>query len=33
MLIDRALAIAMSPPTGPVYLTLPREVLCAPWTA
>ena len=28
-LIDRALAIAMSPPMGPVYLSLPREVLCA----
>lgn len=27
-LIDRALAIAMSPPMGPVYLSLPREVLC-----
>lgn len=29
-LIDRALAIATSPPMGPVYLALPREVLCAP---
>ena len=28
-LIDRALAIATSPPMGPVYLSLPREVLCA----
>ena len=28
-LIDRALAIAMSPPMGPVYLALPREVLCS----
>ena len=29
-LIDRALAIATSPPMGPVYLSLPREVLCSP---
>lgn len=28
--VDRALAIATSPPMGPVYLSLPREVLCAP---
>src|SRR3712207_185603 len=28
-LVDRALAIATSPPMGPVYLSLPREVLCA----
>ena len=27
--VDRALSIAMSPPRGPVYLTLPREVLAA----
>ena len=26
-LVDRAFAIAESPPAGPVYLTLPREVL------
>jgi acetolactate synthase-1/2/3 large subunit len=25
--VDRALAIALSPPRGPVYLTLPREIL------
>ena len=25
--IDRALTIATSPPEGPVYLSLPREVL------
>jgi acetolactate synthase-1/2/3 large subunit len=30
--LDRALAIAMSEPRGPVYLTLPREVLAAPYT-
>lgn len=29
-LVDRALAIAASPPMGPVYLSLPREVLCEP---
>ncbi len=28
--VDRALNIAMSEPAGPVYLTLPREVLAAP---
>ncbi|MBV9827002.1 MAG: thiamine pyrophosphate-requiring protein [Alphaproteobacteria bacterium] len=28
--IDRALTIATSPPAGPVYLSLPREVLAAP---
>src|SRR3954447_4384782 len=28
--IDRALTIATSPPQGPVYLSLPREVLAAP---
>ncbi len=28
--LDRALNIAMSEPRGPVYLTLPREVLAAP---
>lgn len=28
--VDRALAIAQSDPAGPVYLTLPKEVLCAP---
>lgn len=31
--VDRALAIAESDPTGPVYLTLPKEVLCAPASA
>ena len=29
-LIDRAYAIATSTPKGPVYLSLPREVLCEP---
>ena len=29
-LVDRALDISMSEPRGPVYLTLPREVLCDP---
>ncbi len=28
--VDRALTIAKSPPEGPVYLSLPREVLAAP---
>ena len=28
--VDRALAVAMSHPRGPVYLSLPREVLAAP---
>lgn len=28
--VDRALEIAMTPPRGPVYLTLPREVLTEP---
>src|SRR3954471_9974445 len=28
--VDRALDIAMSEPRGPVYLTLPREVLASP---
>src|SRR5262245_15566900 len=30
--VDRALAIACSEPHGPVYLTLPREILGAPFT-
>src|SRR5207342_3837570 len=29
-LVDRALDIAMTEPRGPVYLTLPREVLVSP---
>ena len=29
--VDRALAIASSEPQGPVYLTLPREILAAPF--
>jgi acetolactate synthase-1/2/3 large subunit len=29
--VDRALAIAGSEPQGPVYLTLPREILAAPF--
>src|SRR5690606_404157 len=29
-LVDRAVAIAASAPAGPVYMSLPREVLCAP---
>ncbi|HXZ14527.1 MAG TPA: thiamine pyrophosphate-binding protein, partial [Roseiarcus sp.] len=28
--VDRALTLATSPPEGPVYLSLPREVLAAP---
>jgi acetolactate synthase-1/2/3 large subunit len=28
--IDRALSVATTPPSGPVYLSLPREVLAAP---
>jgi acetolactate synthase I/II/III large subunit len=32
-LIDRAYAIASSTPKGPVYLSLPREVLCEPCPA
>lgn len=31
--LDRALAIANSEPQGPVYVTLPREVLAAPYGA
>jgi acetolactate synthase-1/2/3 large subunit len=31
--LDRALAIAMSAPQGPVYMTLPREILAAPLAA
>jgi acetolactate synthase-1/2/3 large subunit len=31
--VDRALAIARSEPTGPVYLTLPRELLASPFSA
>jgi acetolactate synthase I/II/III large subunit len=30
-MVDRALAIAMSEPRGPAYLSLPREVLAKPW--
>jgi acetolactate synthase I/II/III large subunit len=29
-IVDRALAIATTPPAGPVYLSLPREALAAP---
>ena len=29
-IVDRALAIALTPPAGPVYLSLPREALAAP---
>ncbi len=32
-IVDRALDIAMSEPRGPVYLTLPREVLADPAVA
>ena len=32
-LVDRAHAIAMSGPRGPIYVSLPREVLCAPCPA
>lgn len=32
-LFDRGWAIANSTPTGPVYMSLPREVLCEPCTA
>lgn len=32
-LVDRAHAIAHSTPSGPVYLSLPREVLCQPCPA
>jgi len=32
-IIDRAFAIACSTPKGPVYLSLPREVLCEPCPA
>ncbi len=31
--VDRALAIAKSEPQGPVYVTLPREVLASPFTS
>jgi acetolactate synthase-1/2/3 large subunit len=31
--LDRALALAMSDPKGPVYLTMPREVVAAPMPA
>ena len=31
--IDRALAIAKSEPQGPVYVTLPREILASPFPA
>lgn len=31
--VDRAISIAMTEPTGPVYLTLPREVLAEPVSA
>ena len=32
-LLDRALAIAQSTPKGPIYMSLPREVLCEPCPA
>ncbi|GGD42316.1 thiamine pyrophosphate-requiring protein [Sinisalibacter lacisalsi] len=32
-LVDRAMAIASSSPRGPVYVSLPREVLCEPCSA
>ncbi|SEO64253.1 acetolactate synthase-1/2/3 large subunit [Salinihabitans flavidus] len=32
-LVDRALAIATTTPRGPVYISLPREVLCEPCPA
>jgi len=32
VVMDRALSLAMSPPMGPVYLSIPREVLAAPAT-
>ncbi len=31
LVVDRALAIATAVPRGPVYLSLPRETLAAPW--
>jgi acetolactate synthase-1/2/3 large subunit len=31
LVVDRALAIANALPRGPVYLSLPRETLAAPW--
>ena len=31
LVVDRALAIAGAVPRGPVYLSLPRETLAAPW--
>src|SRR6267378_1774164 len=31
--VDRALAIARSEPTGPVYLTLPREILASSFSS
>lgn len=30
IVVDRALAVAMTPPRGPVYLSLPREALARP---